>query len=90
MVQPGAGVRARPLLASPGRRGHMELAHGAGLLVVGPSDRSRDEGLGRVRGEPAGAPSAPTVFVCRGPRPGGFALDGTRARFGWSLPGGGA
>jgi len=87
MVQRGAGVRAEPLLASPGRRGVMELAHGAGLLVVGLSDRWRDEGLGRVRAELADAPPAPTVFVRRGPRPGGLAPDGTRTRFGWSLTG---
>jgi DNA-binding SARP family transcriptional activator len=90
MVQRGAGVRAEPLLASPGRRGVIELAHGAGLLVVGLSDRWRDEGLGRVRAELAAAPPAPTVFVRRGPRPGGLAPDGTRTRFGWSLTGAGA
>ena len=90
MVQPGAGVQAEPLLASPGRRGVMELAHRANLCVVGLSDRWRDEELGRVRAEPAGAPPAPRVFVRRGPRPGGLALDGTRARFGWSLTGAGA
>ena len=90
MVQRGAGVRAEPLLASPGRRGVMELAHGAGLLVVGLSDRWREEGLGRVRAELVGAPPAPTVFVRRGPRPGGLAPDGTRTRFGWSLTGAGA
>jgi hypothetical protein len=90
MVRRGAGVRAQPLLASPGRRGVTELAHGAGLLVVGLSDRWRDGGLGRVRADLAGAPPAPTVFVRRGPRPGGLALDGTRARFGGSLTGAGA
>lgn len=90
MVQRGAGVRAEPLLASPGRRGIMELARGAGLLVVGLSDRWREEGLGRVRAALAGAPPAPTVFVRRGPRPGGLAPDGTRTRFGWSLTGAGA
>lgn len=90
MVQRSAGVRAEPLLASPGRSGIMALARGAGLLVVGLSDRWREEGLGRVRGELALAPPAPTVLVRRGPRPGGLAPDGTRTRFGWSLTGGGA
>ena len=59
-------------------------------LVVGLSDRWRDEGARAVHAEPAGAPPAPTVFVRRGPCPGGLALDGTRARFGWSLTGAGA
>ena len=41
------GVVAEPLLASPGRKGVVALADGAGLLVVGLSDRWREEGLGR-------------------------------------------
>jgi hypothetical protein len=39
-----AGVVAEPLLASPGRSGVMALAEGAGLLVVGLSERWREEG----------------------------------------------
>jgi hypothetical protein len=87
IVQRTAGIVAEPLLASPGRRGVAALAQGAGLLVVGLSDRWRQEGLGRLRGELAKAPPAPTVFVRRGTRPGGLAPAETRTPFSWSLIG---
>jgi DNA-binding SARP family transcriptional activator len=87
IIQRTAGIVAEPLLASPGRQGIVALAEGAGLLVVGLSERWREEGLGRVRGQLAEAPPAPTVFVRRGPRPGGLAPAETRTRFSWSLTG---
>jgi DNA-binding SARP family transcriptional activator len=87
IVQRVAGIAAEPLLGGPGRRGIAELAEGAGLLVVGLSERWRQEGLGRVRGELAEKPPAPTVFVRRGARPGGLAPAETRTRFRWSLTG---
>jgi DNA-binding SARP family transcriptional activator len=85
IVQRRAGVVAEPLLASPGRKGVMALAEGAGLLVVGLSERWRQEGLGRVRGALVESPPAPTVLVRRGPRPGGLAPPETATRFGWSM-----
>jgi DNA-binding SARP family transcriptional activator len=85
IVQRQAGIVAAPLLARPGRRGVMALAEGAGLLVVGLSDRWAAEGLGRVRTELASAPPAPTVLVRRGQRPGGLAPGDAWTRFGWSL-----
>ena len=85
IVQRTAGVAAEPLLGGPGRQGIAELADGAGLLVVGLSDRWRGEGLGRMRGELAEAPPAPTMFVRRGTRPGGLAPADARTRFRWSL-----
>jgi DNA-binding SARP family transcriptional activator len=87
IVQRTAGIVAEPLLASPGREGVAALAEGAGLLVVGLSERWRKEGLGRVRGELAVAPPAPTVFVRRGKRPDGLAPAETRTPFSWSLTG---
>jgi DNA-binding SARP family transcriptional activator len=87
IVQRTAGVVAEPLLATPGRQGIVGLAEAAGLLVIGLSDRWRQEGLGEVRSEIAAAPPAPTVFVRRGPRPGGLAPADTRTRFSWSLTG---
>jgi DNA-binding SARP family transcriptional activator len=87
IVQRIAGIAAEPLLGGPGRRGIAELAAGAGLLVVGMSERWRHEGLGRVRGELAEEPPAPTLFVRRGARPGGLAPAETRTRFRWSLTG---
>jgi DNA-binding SARP family transcriptional activator len=87
IVQRTAGILAEPLLADPGRRGITALAAGAGLLVVGLSDRWRDEGLGRARSALATAPPAPMVFVRRGTRPGGLAPAESRTRFSWSLTG---
>jgi DNA-binding SARP family transcriptional activator len=84
IVQRTAGIVAEPLLAPPGR-GVLALAEGAGLLVVGLSERWRQEGLGRVRAALVEAPPAPTVLVRRGPRPGGLAPPETVTRFGWSL-----
>jgi hypothetical protein len=85
IVQRTAGVVAEPLLASPGRQGVFALAEGAGLLVVGLSDRWREEGLGRIRAELAASPPAPTILLRRGTRPGGLAPVETRTPFGWSL-----
>lgn len=85
IVQRTAGVVAEPLLASPGREGIFALAKGAGLLVVGLSARWRREGLGRMRAEIAKSPPAPTIFVRRGPRPGGLAPAESRTRFTWSM-----
>jgi DNA-binding SARP family transcriptional activator len=84
ILQRTAGIVAEPLLAPPGR-GVLALADGAGLFVVGVSERWRQEGLGRVRAALVEAPPAPTVLVRRGPRPGGLAPPETITRFGWSL-----
>jgi hypothetical protein len=83
IVQRRSGVVAEPLLASPGRSGIMALSRGAGLLVVGMSDRWGEEGLGRTRTALAETPPAPTVLIRRAPAPDGSAPDGTR--FTWSL-----
>jgi DNA-binding SARP family transcriptional activator len=85
LVQRRAGVVAEPLLGAPGRRGVMALAEGAGLLVVGLSERWRDEGLGRVRSALVAGPPAPTVLVRRGQRADGLSPASERTRFGWSL-----
>lgn len=85
IVQRTAGVVAEPLLAEPGSRGISALAAGAGALVVGLSERWRHEGLGKVRGQLAKDPPAPTILVRRGARPGGLAPPETRTLFSWSL-----
>jgi nucleotide-binding universal stress UspA family protein len=87
IVQRTAGVLAEPLLASPGREGVAALAEGAGLLVIGLSERWQEEGLGSVREAIAAAPPAPTVLVRRGLRPGGLAPADALTRFTWSLGG---
>jgi DNA-binding SARP family transcriptional activator len=85
IVQHTAGVVAEPLLGRPGREGVAALAVGAGLLVVGLSDRWRAEGLGSTRAALIGSPPAPLVLVRRGLRPGGIAPQATLTRFTWSI-----
>ncbi len=84
LVQRFVGVAAEPLLAEPGREGLTEAAAGAGLLVIGLSDRWREEGLGPVRREIAAAAPAPILFVRRGLRAGALAPRTDVTRFTWS------
>jgi Kef-type K+ transport system membrane component KefB len=87
LVQQYAGIPAEPLVAEPGREGVVEAAKGAGLLVIGLSERWRDEGLGPTRSEIARAAPAPVLFVRRGTRPGALAPREDVTRFGWSTAG---
>jgi Kef-type K+ transport system membrane component KefB len=87
LVQQYAGIPAQPVVAEPGREGIVAAASGAGLLVIGLSDRWKQEGLGPTRSEIAKAAPAPVVFVRRGLRPGALAPRGDVTRFTWSSPG---
>ena len=87
IVQHTTGVVAEPLLGPPGREGMVALAKGAGLLVVGLSDRWRTEGLGETRRALVERPPAPIVLVRRGLRPSGIAPQATLTRFTWSIQG---
>jgi Kef-type K+ transport system membrane component KefB len=87
LVRQYAGISAEPVVAEPGREGIVEAAAGSGLLVLGLSDRWRQEGLGPTRSEIAKAAPAPTIFVRRGLRPGALAPRGDVTRFTWSSPG---
>jgi Kef-type K+ transport system membrane component KefB len=89
LVQQYAGIAAEPVMAEPGREGIIEAAQGSGLLVLGLSDRWKQEGLGPTRSEIAKAAPAPTIFVRRGLRPGALAPRGDVTRFTWSSPGAG-
>jgi Kef-type K+ transport system membrane component KefB len=90
LVQQYAGISAEPVVAAPGREGIVEAASSAGLLVIGLSDRWKQEGLGPTRSEIAKAAPAPTLFVRRGLRPGALAPRGNETRFTWSSPGAGS
>jgi nucleotide-binding universal stress UspA family protein len=90
LVQQYGGISARPVVAEGGREGIIEAASGAGLLVIGLSDRWRDEGLGPTRSEIARAAPAPVLFVRRGTRPGALAPREDVTRFSWSSAGMGA
>jgi len=59
-------------------------AEGAGLLVVGLSERWRTEGLGPLRSELVKSPPAPTLLVRRGTRAGALAPREDMTRFAWS------
>ncbi|MEA2479656.1 MAG: hypothetical protein QOJ07_1578 [Thermoleophilaceae bacterium] len=87
LVRQYAGIDAEPLLADMQDGGVAEAAEGAGLLVIGLSDRWRREGLGATRAEIARSAAAPVVFVRRGLRPGALAPRGDVTRFTWSSPG---
>jgi hypothetical protein len=84
VLQQLAGVAAEPLLIEPGRKGVLRAADGAGLLVVGLSERWRSEGLGATRAEIARSAPVPTLFVRRGARQGALATPDSATRFAWS------
>jgi DNA-binding SARP family transcriptional activator len=85
IVQHMTGVLAEPLLGPPGGEGIAALAQGAGLLLLGLSDRWRTEGLGASRAALVASPPCPTVLVRRGLRPSGIAPQATLTRFTWSI-----
>src|SRR4051794_7083692 len=89
LVQQYAGITAEPVVAAAGREGIVAAAGDAGLLVIGLSDRWKQEGLGPTRSEIAKAAPAPVLFVRRGLRPGALAPRGDVTRFTWSSPGAG-
>ncbi len=84
VLQQLAGITAEPTLVAPGRE-VIAAAEGAGLLVVGLSDRWREEGLSELRAEIAKSAPAATLFVRRGERPGALAPRDDLTRFRWSV-----
>jgi Kef-type K+ transport system membrane component KefB len=84
VLQQLAGVPAEPVLIEPGREGVLRVAEGAGLLVVGLSERWREEGLGATRAEIARSAPAPILFARRGGRQGALAPPDSVTRFAWS------
>ena len=88
LVQQYAGISAEPVVAERGREGIVEAASAAGLLVVGLSERWRQEGLGATRSEIARAAPAPRRVRPPRPAPGALAPRGDVTRFTWSLAGG--
>ena len=86
LVQRFVGVASEPVIAEPGKDAILEAAGGAGLLVVGLSDRWRQEGLGPMRAELASSAPAPILFVRRGERAGALAPREDVTRFTWSSP----
>jgi DNA-binding SARP family transcriptional activator len=85
LVQKTAGVVAEPLLSRSGVDQLVAAAASAGLLVVGLSERWREEGFGPFRLALVERSPTPAIFVRRGPRPGGLAPAASRTRYTWSL-----
>jgi DNA-binding SARP family transcriptional activator len=83
-LQRAIGLNAEPALAEPGVAGLIAAATGCGGLVIGLSDRWREEGLGALRGALADA-SDGVLVVRRGVRPGLLAPPDSRTRFTWSI-----
>jgi Kef-type K+ transport system membrane component KefB len=86
LVQRFVGVASEPVIAEPGKEAILAAAGDAGLLVVGLSDRWRQEGLGATRSELASSAPAPILFVRRGERAGALAPREDVTRFTWSSP----
>jgi hypothetical protein len=88
VVQQFAGISTESILVDLSNGGLLKATEGAGLLVIGLSDRWRDEGLGDLRAAIAKAAPAPILFVRRGTRPGALAPRGADVtRFSWSYAG---
>ncbi len=85
IVQHTTGVLAEPRLGAPGVEGLRDQAAGAGLLVLGLSERWRSEGLGSTRALLVETPVTATLLVRRGLRPSGIAPAATLTRFTWSI-----
>jgi DNA-binding SARP family transcriptional activator len=85
LVQQVVGIVTEPVLVPVGTDGVVEATAGARMLVVGLSNRWRAEGIGPARVAVAAGAGVPTLFVRRGPRPGGIAPSETFTRFTWTL-----
>ena len=85
VVRQLAGIDTEAVLVNMSNGGIVPATQGAGLLVVGLSDRWKSEGLGAVRAAIAKAAPAPILFVRRGTRPGALApRTGDVTKFAWS------
>jgi Kef-type K+ transport system membrane component KefB len=88
VVQQLAGIVTESVLADLAGEGLLESVEGAGLIVMGLSDRYRHEGLGKVRSTITRTVPAPILLVRRGTRPGALSSrDTDLTRFSWSLAG---
>jgi Kef-type K+ transport system membrane component KefB len=86
VIQQLTGIVPEPVLVNPGPD-VIRKAADAGLLVVGLSDRWRDEGLGELRSEIVKSAPAPVLLVRRGTRAGALAGRDDVTRFRWSSAG---
>jgi DNA-binding SARP family transcriptional activator len=84
LVQQVVGIVTEPVLIPPGDTGVVDAAADARVLVVGLSERWREEGIGVVRAAVATAAQAPVLFVRAGGHSRGIAPAHTLTRFTWT------
>jgi hypothetical protein len=84
-VQQVFGVEARPLLAHPSEDGLLDAVEPAAIVVVGFSERWRQQGVGESRRTLLRRARPPILLVHRGPKPGGLAPREARTRFSWTV-----
>jgi len=85
LIQRASDVTPLPRLVKAGQEGIIQATADGGLLIVGLSERWREEGLGPVRWGIARTAPVPVLFVRHGLRPGGLAPSRDVTRFGWSV-----
>jgi DNA-binding SARP family transcriptional activator len=85
IIQQVAGVAAEPLLVAPGAEAVIAASEDAGLVLLGLSDRWRQEGIGESRLAVARGARSPALLVRGGVRPGGLAPRESLTRYTWSL-----
>jgi DNA-binding SARP family transcriptional activator len=83
-VQRVVGIVTEPRLIPRGEEGVVEAAADARVLLIGLSERWRDEGIGTVRAAVAAATQAPVLFVRSGAQSRGTAPPHTMTRFTWT------
>lgn len=84
LVQQVVGIVTEPCLIPAGQAGVLEAAADARLLVLGLSERWREDGIGPFRTAVATASAAPVLFVRAGSRPRGVMPPHTMTRFTWT------
>ena len=84
-IQSVSGIGAELVIVPPGPGAVVDAAGSAALVVMGLSDRWREEGLGTARLEVARGARPPVLLVRGGVRPGGLAPQRSMTRFTWSL-----
>jgi Kef-type K+ transport system membrane component KefB len=84
LVREFAGIVTESVVVEGGQDGILAAARDVRLLIVGLSDRWRQEGLGKTRSQLARSSAAPVLFVRRGQRTGALAPREDFTRFSWS------
>ena len=84
VVQQMAGIVAEPLLVESNARALIAATAEAGIVLLGLSQRWREEGIGERRALLVRHIHAPVLFVRRGLRPGALSGSTGQTGFAWS------